>query len=231
MELQKLYSLIRQASQKYNMIKKGDTIALGISGGKDSLALLYGLSGLRKFYPEPFNLIAITVNLGYEGFDLNPIKELCQKLDTPYYIVDTKIGEMIKDEGCSLCARLRKGALLDKAIELGCNKIAYAHNMDDMVETMMLSLIYEGRFSTFYPVTRFEDTGIEIIRPFIFVTQANAIGFKNKFSLPVVTNPCPFDKETERTYIRNLLDEINVHAPGVKKRMMTAIENGNIFPS
>ena len=228
MKLQQLYSRIRKAVDTYNMIDDNDKVAIGISGGKDSLSLLYGLAGLRAFYPKEFELTAITVDLGFEGFDLSNIEALCKELDVKYHIVKTQIGEISKKEGCSLCSRLRKGALCDKAVELGCNKIAYAHNTDDVVETMMLSLIYEGRFSTFYPVTHLDDISIDIIRPFIFVSQAEAIGFMNKYNLPVVTNPCPYDKTSERTYIRQLLNEINHHAPGVKARMMTAICDGTL---
>lgn len=223
MELQKLYSRVRQAIEAYEMIEEGDKIALGISGGKDSLALLYALAGIRKFYPKKFELIAITVNLGYKEFDLTKVKELCEKLDVEYHIVDTEIYKYIEEGGCSLCARLRKGALYDRARELGVNKVAYAHNMDDVVETMMLSLIYEGRFHLFAPVTYLEDTGITLIRPFVFVTQAEAIGVMNKYELPVVSNPCPHDKTSERAYVRDLLKGINQHAKGSKKRMMTAI--------
>lgn len=226
MKLQQLYSKVRQAIEAYSMIEEGDKIALGISGGKDSLGLLYALAGIRSFYPKHFELVAITVDLGYKGFDLSQIKALCDKLQVEYHIIKTNISEAISEEGCSLCARLRKGALCDKAKALGCNKIAYAHNMDDVVETMMLSMIYEGRFSTFYPVTDLEDIGIKLIRPFVFVTQADAVGFRNKYELPVAVNPCPFDHQSERTYVRDLLSEINRHAPGVKKRMMTAICDG-----
>lgn len=226
MKLQQLYSKVRQAIEAYSMIEEGDKIALGISGGKDSLGLLYALAGIRSFYPKHFELVAITVDLGYKGFDLSQIKALCDKLQVEYHIIKTNISEAISEEGCSLCARLRKGALCDKAKALGCNKIAYAHNMDDVVETMMLSMIYEGRFSTFYPVTDLEDIGIKLIRPFVFVTQAEAVGFRNKYELPVAVNPCPFDHQSERTYVRELLSEINRHAPGVKKRMMTAICDG-----
>lgn len=228
MKIQRLYSLVRQAMQKYDMVKEGDKVAIGISGGKDSLSLLYALAGLRNFYPEKFELVAITVDLGYEGFNLEPIRKLCEELQVEYHVVDTKIGEMSKEAGCSLCARLRRGALCDEAIRLGCNKIAYAHNMDDVVETMMLSLIYEGRFSTFWPVTHMDDINMDIIRPFVFVTQAEAVGFKNKYELPVVTNPCPYDKTSERAYVRSLLNEMNKHAPKVKQRMMTAITDGTI---
>ena len=228
MKLQQLYSKVRQAIEAYSMIDEGDKIALGISGGKDSLGLLYALAGIRSFYPKHFELVAITVDLGYKGFDLSQIKSLCDKLQVEYHIIKTNISEAISEEGCSLCARLRKGALCDKAKALGCNKIAYAHNMDDVVETMMLSMIYEGRFSTFYPVTDLEDIGIKLIRPFVFVTQAEAVGVRNKYELPVAVNPCPFDHQSERTYVRELLSEINRHAPGVKKRMMTAICDGTL---
>lgn len=228
MKLQQLYSKVRQAMEAYNMIDGGDKVALGISGGKDSLCLLYALAGLRGFYPKPFELVAITIDLGYEGFDLSGVDKLCRELQVEYHIVKTRIGEMSKEAGCSLCARLRRGALQDKALELGCNKIAYAHNMDDVVETMMLSMIYEGRFSTFYPVTHYEDIGIDLIRPFVFVTQAQARGFENKYQLPVASNPCPYDKTSERSYVRKLLQDMNKHAPGVKARMMTAICDGTL---
>ena len=228
MKLQRLYSYVRQAIQDYNMIQDGDKIAVGISGGKDSLTLLYALSGLRKFYPKKFDIVAITVDLGYTGFDLTGIKKLCEELEVEYYIVETKIIEMMKDGECSLCARLRRGAFDSKALELGCNKIAYAHNMDDAIETMLMCLIHEGRFTTFYPVTNYEDAGLSLIRPLIYVPLADVVGFRNKYNLPVVESVCPYDGHTERSYVRSLLYEINQHAPGVKKRMMTAIMSGKI---
>ena len=228
MDLKKLSGQVRKAIDTYKMINEGDRIALGISGGKDSLSLLYALSEIRCYYPKKFELIAITVDLGYVGFDLSEIELLCQKLNVEYHIIHTSINEMIINDGCSLCARLRKGALHEKAIELGCNKIAYAHNMNDVVETVMLSLVYEGRFSTFNPVTVLGDSGLTLIRPLIFVSQANVIGFKNKYQLPVVSNPCAFEKISERKYVRELLEEINRHAPGVNNRIMTAIMDGTI---
>ncbi len=227
MELQTLYGRVRKAVQTYNMINDGDKIAVGISGGKDSLGLLYALAGLRRFYPVRFSLEAITVNLGFEGFCTDDIAALCKKLEVDYHVIDTDIGRISAEEGCGLCARLRKGALLDKALELGCNSIAYAHNMDDVVETMMLSLIYEGRFSTFYPVTIFEEN-VKVIRPYVFVTNSESIGVKNRYNLPVANNPCPFDKTGKRSYVRELLKDINKNAPGVKKRMMTAIMDGTL---
>lgn len=228
MDIQKLYSLLRQAIDTYSMIDDGDKVAIGVSGGKDSLALLYGLSGLRRFYPKSFEVSAITVDLGYDNFNLDKIKKICDELDVKYHIVHTSINTMVSEGECSLCARLRKGALNNKILELGCNKIAYAHNMDDVVETMMLSLIYEGRFSTFWPVTHYEDTGLTLIRPLSFVPKNMVTGFCNKYNVPITKNPCPYDNKTERSYVRELLAEIERHAPGTKQRMMTAIRNGNI---
>ena len=151
MKLQKLFSLTRQAIDDYQMIEEGDRIAIGISGGKDSLTLLYAMQGLQKFYPNHFELEAVTVDLGYPGFDLEPIRQLCQKLQVPYNVIPTQIGKIVFEERqesnpCALCAKLRKGAFNDRIKELGCNKVAYAHHKDDMVETMLLSLMYEGRF-------------------------------------------------------------------------------------
>lgn len=228
MKLQRLYSYVRRALKDYEMIEEGDRVAVGVSGGKDSLTLLYALAGLRRFYPKAFEVVAVTVDLGYEGFELSEIRALCDSLKVDFHVVHTRIREMVPDGECSLCARLRKGAFNEKALQLGCNKIAYAHNMDDVVETMLLSLIYEGRFSTFWPVTPLEDCGLSVIRPLIYVPAAEVIGFKNKYRLPVVKNPCPYDGNTERTYIRGLLADIGRHAPGVKKRMMTAVKNGRL---
>ena len=151
MKLQKLMSLVRKAIDEYQLIEEGDRIALGISGGKDSLTLLYALGGLRRFYPKHFELQAITVSLGFPEFDLKPIRALCEDLEVPYTVVDTQIGQIIfqdrkETNPCSLCAKMRKGAFNEKAKELACNKIAYAHHKDDVIETMLLSLIYEGRF-------------------------------------------------------------------------------------
>jgi len=229
MKEQQLFSKMRQAMEQYKMIEEGDVVAVGISGGKDSLTLLRGMVGLSKFYPIPFQVKAITVDLGYEGTDYSEIKKLCDELGVEYRIEYTKINTMLPSENpCSLCARLRKGALNQAIKEMGCNKVAYAHHMDDVIETMMLSLIYEGRFSTFWPVTFLEGSDITLIRPMILVTEAEVIGFKNKYDLPVMKSQCDYEPETQRAYVKQLITEINRHTPGVKKRMMTAIRNGNL---
>ena len=226
MKLQRLYSYVRQALDDYNMIAEGDKIALGMSGGKDSYTLLYAMAGLKKFYPKRFDIVAVTVDLGYEGFDTTPIAGICEELKVEYHVEKTGISKMLGDNGCSLCARLRKGAFGEAALNMGCNKMAYAHNLDDAVETMMLSLIYEGRFSCFEPVTRYDDNCLTLIRPLIYVPAGRVMGFATKQDFPIVKNPCPFDKNTERTYVRGLLKEIEKHAPGTKARMMTAVKKG-----
>lgn len=233
MNLQRLLSYTRQAVDDYQMIQKGDHIAVGISGGKDSLTLLYALANLQKFYPNHFTLTAITVDLGYEGFDLSGIQELCKELNVEYHIVPTQIGSMVTSDtlegsACSLCARLRKGALNDAAKAFGCNKVAYGHHMDDVIETMMLSLIYEGRFCSFWPVTLLDKTELTVIRPMIYVPEADIKGFEHKYTLPITKNPCPIDGHTKREYVKALIRQINQDNPGVKKRMFHAIKDGNL---
>ena len=228
MKLQRLFSLTRQAVDYYQLIEEGDRIAVGISGGKDSLTLLYALQGLQKFYPKHFELEAVTVDLGYPGFNLSPVEALCQKLQVPYTIVPTQIGKIVFEERqesnpCSLCAKLRKGAFNEKIKELGCNKLAYAHHKDDVVETMMLSLMYEGRFHSFSPKTYLDHMDLTLIRPLIYVSEAEIIGFRNKYQLPIVKNPCPADGYTKRQYVKDLLQTLNRENPGVKDRMFSAI--------
>ncbi|MCI6782164.1 ATP-binding protein [Thermoguttaceae bacterium LCP21S3_D4] len=233
MKLQKLYSYTRKAIDDFQMIKENDSIAVGISGGKDSLTLLYALAGLRKFYPIHYSLTAVTVDLGYPDFDLTAIKELCQELDVPYHIIPTEIGAIIKEQNkknspCSLCAKLRKGALNQAVVELGCNKVAYAHHKDDIIETMLLSLMFEGRFYAFPPVTHLDRSNLDVIRPLMYVPEVDVIGFKNHYNLPIVKNPCAFDGKTQRQYAKDLLQQLNKDHPGVKNRLFTAILNGNI---
>ncbi len=233
MKLQQLLSHVRRAIDDYHMIENGDKIAIGISGGKDSLTLLYALHGLKRFYPKKFEICAITVDLGFHNLNLDKIKELCEKLDVEYKIVKTDIGKIIfedrkEDNPCSLCAKMRKGALNEAIKEMGCNKVAYAHHKDDVVETMLLSLIYEGRFHTFSPVTYLDRMQVTVIRPLIYVDEADVIGFVNKNNLPVVKSPCPADGNTKREYVGNLLKQLNHENPGVKARMFTAILRSSI---
>lgn len=233
MKLQQLLSYTRKAVDEYHMIQEGDHIAVGISGGKDSLTLLYALHGLKRFYPQKFELSAITVDLGYEKFDTEPLRELCESLDVPYKVVKTDIAHILFEERkesnpCSLCAKMRKGALNDAVKEMGCNKVAYAHHKDDIIETMLLSLIFEGRFHSFSPKTYLDRMDLTVIRPMMFVDEADVIGFQNKYNLPVAKSRCPIDGFTKREYAKDLVKQLNHEHPGAKNRMFTAILNGNI---
>lgn len=233
MRLQQVLSYVRKAVDDYKMINENDRIAVGISGGKDSLTLLYALNSLKRFYPNSFDIHAVTVDLGFENLNLDAIKSLCEDLGVEYTIVKTDIAHIVFEERkesnpCSLCAKMRKGALNDAIKAAGCNKVAYAHHKDDVVETMLMSLIYEGRFHTFSPVTYLDRTELTVIRPLIYMNEADVIGFVNKHNVPVVKSPCPADGHTKREYIKTLLRQLNLESPGVKERMFTAIQSGNL---
>lgn len=233
MKLQQLLSYVRKAVDDYQLITEGDKIAVGISGGKDSLALLHALAALRRFYPQKFELYAITIDLGFNNLNLEKIVEMCKELGVEYKIVKTDIAQIVFEERkesnpCSLCAKMRKGALNEAIKQMGCNKVAYAHHKDDVVETMLLSLLFEGRFHTFSPITYLDRMDVTVIRPLIYVEEAEIIGFVNKNSLPVVKSPCPADGNTKREYVHQLLLKLNQEHHGVKNRMFTAICNGNI---
>ena len=233
MKLQQVLSLVRKAIDDYHMIETGDKIAVGISGGKDSLTLLYALSHLRRFYPLPFELCAVTVDLGFQNLHLEKIQDLCKELEVEYIIVPTQIAQIIFEDRresnpCSLCAKMRKGALNTAIKEAGCNKIAYAHHKDDVVETLLMSLIFEGRIHTFAPVTHLDRMDLTVIRPLMYMNEADVIGFVNKYRVPVVKSPCPADGYTKRQYVKELLQQLNLENPGVKNRIFTAIQNGNM---
>lgn len=233
MKLQQVLSYVRRAVDDYHMIQTGDRIAIGISGGKDSLTLLYAMNDLKRFYPEHFEIHAVTVDLGFDNLNLDRIRELCSTLGVEYTIVKTDIAKIIfedrkEDNPCSLCAKMRKGALNQAVREAGCNKVAYAHHKDDVVETMLMSLIYEGRFHTFAPVTYLDRMNLSVIRPLMYMNEADVVGFVNKYDVPVVKSPCPADGHTKREYVKNLLRQLNLENPGVKERMFTAVRNGNM---
>lgn len=233
MQLQRLLSFTRKAVDDYDMIQEGDHIAVGISGGKDSLTLLYALNGLRRFYPKHFELSAITVDLGFGNLDLSQIEALCSELGVAYKVIKSDIYEILfnirkESNPCSLCAKMRKGALNDAVKEMGCNKVAYAHHKDDIIETMLLSLIFEGRFYSFSPKSYLDRTGLTVIRPMMYVSEADVIGFRNKYQLPVVKAKCPVDGYTKRQYAKELLAKLENEHHGVKDRMFHAILNGNI---
>lgn len=233
MKLQKLLSHTRRAIDTYGMIDEGDKIAVGISGGKDSLTLLYALANLRRFYPKKFDIIAITINLGFPGFDTSEIAKLCEKLGVEYYVEETEIYEIIfnyrrESNPCSLCAKMRKGALNDKIKELGCNKLAYAHHKDDIIETFLMSLIFEGRIHTFSPVTYLDRSNLTLIRPLMFCNEGEIKAFERDMELPVVKAKCPADGYTKREYAKQHILALEKENPGCKEKIFTAILNANL---
>ncbi|MBQ1270146.1 MAG: tRNA 2-thiocytidine biosynthesis protein TtcA, partial [Clostridia bacterium] len=201
--MQKMLSHLRRCVDEYRMIQAGDRIAIGVSGGKDSLVLLRTLAELRRFYPVPFEVVAITLDMGYENADFSPIAKLCEEIGVEYIVKPTNIKEVVFDirnekNPCALCAKLRRGSLNDAAKENGCNKVALGHHFDDAVETFMLSLFYEGRLSCFLPVTYLDRTDLHVIRPMLYMTEREVINFANRQNLPICKSGCPVDKETKR---------------------------------
>lgn len=233
MKKKQVLSLVRQAIDDYQMIEENDCIAIGISGGKDSLTLLVALAELCHFYPINFTIKAITIDLGFENINFDKIKNLCKELNVEYHIEKTDIAQIIFEERkeknpCSLCAKLRKGCLNEIVKNMGCNKVAYAHHKDDVVETMLLSLIYEGRFHTFSPVTSLDRSQVTIIRPLIYINEYDVISFAKNENLPVVKSLCPADGHTKREDMHILLKDLEYKSRGTKNRMFTAICDSNI---
>ena len=232
MKMQKLLSYTRKAVDEYQLIEEGDRIAVGISGGKDSLTMLYALQAVSRFYPKHFEVEAVTVHLGHENLDFTSVAALCEQLGVHYTIVPSQIYQIVFEERkeenpCSLCAKLRKGALNHAIKELGCNKVAYAHHMDDLIETLLMSLLFEGRLHSFSPKTYLDRMDLTVIRPLIFTPEEEIRGFARSMQLPVVKNPCPADGYTKRQYAKDLVRQLNTEHPGARDRMFTAILNGN----
>ena len=232
--MKRLLSYTRRAIDDYSMIEDGDKIAVGVSAGKDSLTLLCAMAYLRRFYPKKFELIAITIDMGFEGgMDFTPIKELCEKLDVPYHIIPTEISKIIFDvrkesNPCSLCAKMRRGALHNAAKELGCTSVALGHHFDDVVETFMLNLFFEGRLGCFSPVTYLSRVGIKLIRPMLYMPEKDVKEFTNKNELPVISSPCPADKTTERENMKQLLHNLERENKGLRYRIFGAITRGEL---
>lgn len=226
--MQKLMGLMRRCIDDYNMIEAGDKVAVGVSGGKDSLVLLQLLAGLRSYFNKPFELEAITIDMGL-GMDYSSIAALCEKLDVPYTVVKTEIGPIIFDyrkekNPCSMCSKMRRGALNQALLDKGFNKLALGHHYDDAVETFVMSLIYEGRISCFQPVTNLDRTGIVQIRPMLYIHEKTVDNFAKRMELPVVENRCPVDKSTKREEIKKLVFDLCQTYPDLKERIFGAMQ-------
>ena len=226
--MQHLMGLVRRCVDDYHMIEAGDRIAVGVSGGKDSLALLALMAGLQSYYPKPFTLEAITIDMGL-GMDFSGVKAYCEQLGVPYTCVKTEIGPIIFDirkekNPCSMCAKMRRGALHDALKEKGFNKVALGHHYDDAVETFLLSLFYEGRISCFQPVTWLSRTELTQIRPMLYVGEKAVQSFAARMELPVVENRCPADKSTKRQEVKDLLAVLQKQYPDLKTKIFGAMQ-------
>ena len=226
--MQRMMGLLRRCVEDYDMIADGDKIAVGVSGGKDSLVLLKLMAALRHYHNKKFEVEAITIDMGL-GMDFSGIEKLCAELDVPYTIVKTEIGPIIFDyrkekNPCSMCAKMRRGALNQALKDRGCNKLALGHHYDDAVETFVMSLLYEGRISCFLPVTNLDRMGVIQIRPMLYITEKSADNFAQKYELPVITNRCPADKHTKREEIKNLVYELQGRYPDFKDRVFGAMQ-------
>jgi tRNA(Ile)-lysidine synthase TilS/MesJ len=214
--------------EDYNMIEPGDRIAVGVSGGKDSLALLVFLAELRRYHSAPFTLEAITVDLGF-GMDYSSIEDLCKRLDVPFTLVPTQISQVIFDHRkesnpCSLCAKMRRGALNQAIVDRGLNKLALGHHYDDAVETFVMNLLFEGRIGCFQPVTDLDRMGVVQIRPMLYLHEKTVDNFVRKMDLPVLENRCPVDKSTKREEVKQLVFDLSKQYPDLKDRIFGAMQ-------
>ena len=232
-EMKRMLSFVRRAVDDYEMIEEGDRIAVGVSGGKDSLTLLAVMAALKRFYPKKFEVVGITIDMGFEGSDFSPLEEYCKGLGVEYKVVRTEIARIIFDvrkesNPCSLCAKMRRGSLHAAAQESGCNKVALGHHYDDAVETFMMNLFFEGRLGCFSPVTYLSNRRIKLIRPMIYAQEKDVQYFTRRQALPVITSLCPEDHATERENIKKLLSELERGNKGVKHRIFNAMCKGEI---
>lgn len=237
MTTQKMLSVMRKGITKYNLIRDKDKIAVGVSGGKDSVTLLKLLAEYKRFSPEKFDLIAISVDLNFTDSktDFTPIKTLCDELGVEYFIEKTDIGQIVFDvrkesNPCALCSKMRKGALNNLAKAQGCNKVALGHHADDLIDTMMLSLLYEGRLSTFAPKSYLDKMDLTLIRPMVMIKEVDVLAYSK--TLPVVKSCCPANKHTKREYVKTLISKIGDDIPNVRDMMFTALthpERYNLF--
>lgn len=221
---------LRRADKDFHMIAPGDKIAVGVSGGKDSLLLLYALALYRRFSHVDYELHAFTMTLGLEPFDLSGVRALCEELGVPYTVRETEIAHILFDirkekNPCALCAKMRRGVLNDLALENGCNKLALGHHREDAIETLLMSLLYEARLHTFHPVTYLSRTGLTAIRPLVYLPESHVLKMEKALNLPVVKSPCPLDGNTKRQEMKELLNDLTRRYPSAPEYILSALKN------
>ena len=227
MDLNQILSLTRKCVDKYNLIQDNDNIAISCSGGKDSLTLALALNALKRFYPARFDIKAISIDLGFKNVKYDDLERFFDGLGIEFHIVKTDIADIVfkirnESNPCALCSKMRKGAINPYAKSIGCNKLALGHNKDDLIETMLMSLIYEGRINTFKPISYLDRTDVTVIRPLLYIDEADIKGFANSYPLPVLKSKCPADGVTKREYAKNLMLRLDVENKGAKKSLFNA---------
>lgn len=229
--MQQILSHMRKAIEEYNMIEENDKIAVCLSGGKDSITMLKGFKALQRFYPKKFEIIAISINPGFEFFDVNLLKNICEEINVPLFIEDSNIKEIVFDirkekNPCSLCANLRRGIINSVAIREGCNKIALGHNKDDVLETFLLNLLYTGNISTFSPKSFMDRTKITLIRPLVYTSEKEIKRFIKRTSTTVMSKACPMDGISKREDMKNLILNFKKDIPTIEANLFGAIKRG-----
>lgn len=231
--MQKILGYMRKAIDNYNMIEDGDKIAVALSGGKDSVTMLMGLKNLQRFYPKKFDIIAITINPGFEEFDTNLLKNICKNIDVPLIIENGHMKEIVFDirqekNPCSLCANIRRGMLNSIATREGCTKIAVGHNEDDVLETFIMNLFYAGSINTFAPMSYMDRSKMTLIRPLIYAPEKYIRNFVKRNNITVMPKACPMDGVSKREDIKNLLKNLQKDIPNIRANLYGAIKRGNV---
>ncbi|MGL4819099.1 MAG: tRNA 2-thiocytidine biosynthesis TtcA family protein [Bacilli bacterium] len=232
--MQTLLSSMRKAIKHYGMIREGDRVAVGLSGGKDSMTMLTLLANYRRFSPEKFDIVAITLNPG--DVDFEPVRAYCAELDVPFVEVKTNLFEILFDirkesNPCSLCAKMRRGKLIDAARQNGCNVVALGHHLDDVVETLLLNLYYTGRYGAFYPVTYLNQSDVHVIRPLLYVEEKDVRRFVRNQGFPIVPNPCPVDGYTKRAEMKAHIEAMEKTIPNFKSNLFhSLVVSDSIMP-
>ena len=231
--MQKILSYLRKAIEDYNMIDEGDKIAIGLSGGKDSISLAMGLKALQRFYPKHFDIIAISVNPGFDFFDSSFLEETCKNIGIEYVEVKSDIKEIVFDlrnekNPCSLCANLRRGILNSTAVEYGCNKLALGHNEDDVLETFFLNLLYAGNISTFAPVSYMDRSKVTLIRPLIYAPEKYIRNFVKRNEIKVMPKTCPMDGTSKREDMKKMIFDLSIKIPTIRANIIGAIKRAKI---
>ena len=232
--MQHILGLVRRCVEDYRMIAPNDRLAVGVSGGKDSLLTLVALAQLRRFYPIPFTLEAITLEMGMPGMDFSPVAALCEKLEVPYQRIQVPVSQIVFEERreknpCSLCAKLRRGSLNTALTERGIHKIALGHHYDDAIETLLMNLLFEGRIGCFQPVTYLNRTGVTQIRPLLYCREDEIRRTAERLRLPVVHNPCPADGSSRRQEVKELIGQLEKTYPDLKQKLFGSIQRYPLY--